>query len=128
MDALHGLFAPADDDLPPARRSRRDWIADTALFLVAIVLGAVTLVSSAQHGLAGPWLVVDAVGGAVLCLALWSRKRWPVALGLASVPIVAVSSFAGFAGLIVLFTVAAYRRWQQAVLVAGLQFAVLPIQ
>jgi signal transduction histidine kinase len=128
MDVLHDVFATAEDDLPPAPRSRRDWIADTVLFPLSIALGTITLVSSVQHGLDGPLVVVDAVCGVALCVALWWRKRWPMALGLASVPIVAVSSLAGFAGLVILFTVAAYRRWQQALLVAGLQFAVLPIQ
>ena len=49
------------------------------------------------------------------------------ALGLASVPMQAFSSSAGVAGLIILFTVAAYRRWQLAVLIAGLQLAMLPV-
>jgi signal transduction histidine kinase len=87
----------------------------------------VSLVSSAQHGLDGPLLVVDAIGGVALCLALWWRRRWPFALGLISLPILAVSSFAGPAGLIILFTVAAYRRWQLTFLVAGLQLALLPV-
>ena len=67
------------------------------------------------------------IGGAALCLALWWRRRWPFGLGLASVPILAFSSSAGPAGLIVLFTVAAYRRWQLAFLVAGLQLAMFPV-
>jgi signal transduction histidine kinase len=65
--------------------------------------------------------------GAALLLGLWGRRRWPVALGLFSVPVVAFSSFGFFPGMIAMFTVAAYRRWQLAVLVAALQVAVLPI-
>jgi signal transduction histidine kinase len=122
------LLVPDEDDAPPTRRSRRDWLADSALFVIAVALGTGSIVSSAQHGLDGPLLVVDAIGGAALCLALWWRRRWPFALGLLSLPILAVSSFAGPAGLIILFTVAAYRRWQLAVLVAGLQLALLPVQ
>jgi signal transduction histidine kinase len=121
------LFVYEDSDVAPVHRSRRDWVADSLLFGLAIGLGAVTLVSSHQHGLDGALLVVDAVGGALLCLALWWRKRWPIGLGIASLPILAVSSFAGPAGLIVLYSVAAYRRWQAAVLVALLQLALLPI-
>jgi signal transduction histidine kinase len=39
----------------------------------------------------------------------------------------AFSSSAGVAALIILFTVAAYRRWQLAALIAGLQLAMLPV-
>jgi signal transduction histidine kinase len=128
MSRFAELFVPEDDDTPPARRSRRDWIVDCVLFALAVGLGSGSLVSSAQHGLDGPLFVVDAICGVALCLALWWRRRWPVALGLISLPILAVSSFAGPAGLIILFTVAAYRRWQLAFLVAGLQLALLPAQ
>jgi len=126
--ALGRLVVVEEDDEPPARRSRRDWIVDSVLFVLAIALGSGSLVSSASHGLGGPLLVVDATCGAALCLALWWRRRYPFALGLASLPILAISSFAGPAGLIILFTVAAYRRWQLAFLVAGLQLALLPAQ
>ncbi len=125
---LGRLVVPDEDEAPPALRSRRDWIVDSALFLLAIALGSGSLVSSAQHGLNGSLLIVDAIAGAALCLALWWRRRWTVALGLASLPILAVSSFAGPAGVIILFTVAAYRRWQLASLVAALQLALLPAQ
>jgi signal transduction histidine kinase len=64
----------------------------------------------------------------VLCLALWWRRRWPLALGLASLPVLAVSSSAGPAGVIILYTVAAYRRWQLAALVATAQIALLPLE
>ena len=132
MTAIRLLFSrlvvPEEDEAPPARHSRRDWMVDGALFLLAIALGSVTLADSLQHGLHGALLVVDAIGGAALCLTLWWRRRWPLVLGLASLPILAVSSSAGPAGVIILFTVAAYRRWQLAFLVAALQLALLPAQ
>jgi signal transduction histidine kinase len=62
----------------------------------------------------------------VLCLALWWRRRWPLGLGLASLPVLAVSSSAGPAGVIILYTVAAYRRWQLTVLIATAQVVLLP--
>jgi signal transduction histidine kinase len=126
--SLGRLVVPDEDEAPPALRSRRDWIVDSALFLLAIALGSGSLVSSAQHGLNGSLLTVDAIAGAALCLALWWRRRWTVALGLASLPILAISSFAGPAGVIILFTIAAYRRWQLTSLVAALQLALLPAQ
>lgn len=113
--------------MPPARRSRRDWVVDTVIFLVAILLGTTSLISSFRNGLHGALLVLDGISGALLCLALWWRRRWPLALGLASLPVLAISSFAGPAGVFILFTAAAYRRWQLALLVAGGQLALLPV-
>ena len=125
---LNQAFHLEDDDAPAAPRSRRDWIVDTVLFLVAAVLGLTAVISSARQGLHGPLLAIDAVGGVVLCLALWWRRRWPLGLGLASLPVLALSSSAGPAGVIILYTVAAYRRWQAAVLVAAAQVVLLPLQ
>src|SRR5690348_17176923 len=125
--ALSGVLRVEEDDMPATARSRRDWIVDSALFLFAAVLAITTGVTSARQGLHGPLLAVDAIGGVVLCLALWCRRRWPLGLGLASLPVLAVSSSAGPAGVIILYTVAAYRRWQLAVLVAAGQVALLPV-
>jgi signal transduction histidine kinase len=122
-----GMLGLREDHPPPTPRSRRDWIVDIALFLLAILFGAAAHSEAVDDGLQGTLHSLDTAGGAALCLALWWRRRWPLGLGLASVPIVAISSFAGAAGVILLFTVAAYRPWQQAFLVAGLQLAVAPI-
>jgi signal transduction histidine kinase len=130
MSAARALLGQAlrleDDDASAAARSARDWIVDSVLFLFAAVLGVTAGVTSARHGLRGPLLVIDAIGGAVLCLALWWRRRWPLGLGLVSLPVLAVSSSAGPAGVIILYTVAACRRWQLAVLVAAAQVVLLP--
>jgi signal transduction histidine kinase len=132
MSAVRAFLSQAlrldDDDATVAARSRRDWIVDSVLFLLAAVLGITAGVTSVRHGLRGPLLVIDAIGGVVLCLALWWRRRWPLGLGLASLPVIAVSSSAGPAGVIILYTVAAYRRWQLAVLVAAAQVVLLPLQ
>jgi signal transduction histidine kinase len=123
-----GTFVrPEEGDVPAAHRSRRDWLVDGTLFLLAAVMGALALADSVDRGLDGPLLVFDVIAGASLCLALWWRRRWPFALGLATVPLQTFSTSAGVAGLIMLFTVAAYRRWQLAALIGGLQLAVLPI-
>ena len=125
---LRGVLRLEEDDTPVAARSRRDWIVNSALFLFAAVLAIATGLNSARHGLHGPLLAIDVIGGMVLCLALWWRRRWPLGLGLVSLPVLVVSSSAGPAGVIILYTVAAYRRWQLAFLVAAAQVALLPLE
>ena len=119
------VVVPEGDEDGP--RAHGDWALDWMLFLLAAAVGAMSLADQVGRGLDAPLLVFDVIGGAALCLALWWRRRWPFALGLASVPMQAFSSSAGVAALIILFTVAAYRRWQLAVLIAGLQLAMLPV-
>ena len=123
---LSGLLVREEDDVPPAQRSRRDWWIDSVLFLLAIVFGTVSLVHSYHRGLHGALFVIDLTCGVVLCLALWGRRRGPFVLGLASLVILPISSFAGPGGVIILYTVAANRRWQLAFLIAAGQLALLP--
>ena len=125
---LSGIFdGPDEDDAVLARRSRRDWIVDGALFAVATRRQRRGAGESDRQGAGRAAAVVDVVVGGALLLALWGRRRWPVALGLAAVPVVAISALGFVPGMIAMYTVAAYRRWQLAVLVAALQVAVLPI-
>jgi signal transduction histidine kinase len=128
LSSLHTLFAPEPDTVPPRPRTRRDWYIDSVLFLGAIGFGTSALITSYHHGLHGALFYVDLVVGVVVCISLWWRRRWPFELGLASAPLVAISSFAGPAAGIILFTVAAYRRWQQVALVAALRLAMLPAE
>jgi signal transduction histidine kinase len=125
--ALGQAFRREDDDALAAARIRRDRIVDSALFLLAAVLALTSVMSSARQGLNGPLLVIDVIGAAMACLALWWRRRWPLGVGLAVVAIEVVSPAAGLAGVVTLYTVAAYRRWQLALLVAAAQVALLPL-
>jgi len=124
---LSRALRPEEEDAPVAARSRRDWIVDSALFVLAAVLAIASGVTSARQGAQGPLVVIDGIGGAVSCLALWWRRRWPLGVGLAVVAVLVVSPAAGVAGVVTLYTVAAYRRWQLAFLVAGAQVALLPL-
>src|SRR5262245_45624744 len=105
---MRGL--PEEDEPPPPRETRRDWLVDASLVGFALAFGAITLADSIHHGLDGPLLALDAIAGVALSLALWWRRRWPFGLALASIPIVGFSSFAGPAGVVALFTVATYCR------------------
>src|SRR6516165_3559296 len=124
---LGQAFRRGDDDAPAATRTRRDWIVDSVLFLLAAVLALASAMTSARHGLHGPLLVIDAIGATMACLALWWRRRWPLGVGLAVVAVQVVSPAAGVPGVVSLYTVAAYRRWQLAFLVAAAQVALLPL-
>jgi signal transduction histidine kinase len=128
MRALFGqVLSREDDDAPVAARTRRDWIVDTVLFLLAAVLALSSAMTSARQGLHSPMLVIDAIGAALACLALWWRRRRPLEVGLALVGLLVVSPAAGVAAGVTLYTVAAYRRWQLACLVAAAQVALLPL-
>src|SRR4051794_22787158 len=129
LDRLAVLLAPSEEDeQPPARRSRRDWLVDAALFLLTIPFGIGALTSSIDQGLDGPLLVLDVLLGVTLSLSLWWRRRWPLALALISAALVPFSAYGGFASVVLLCTVAIYRRWQLTVLVWGLHLALLPAE
>ncbi|MBO0838616.1 MAG: hypothetical protein J2P28_24310, partial [Actinobacteria bacterium] len=124
--AVGQAFRREDDDAPVAARTRRDWIVDSVLFLLAALL-AVTSVMTVRDEPHGPMLAVDAAGAAIACVALWWRRRWPLAVGLAGAVIQVVSPAAALAGAVTLYSVAAYRRWQLASMVAVVQVALLPL-
>lgn len=124
---LGQAFRQEDDDAPAAPRTRRDWIVDSVLFLLVAVLALAAVMTSARNGLRGPLLVIDAIGAALACLALWLRRRWPLGAGLAVEAILIVAQAAGVAAAVTLYSVAAYRRWQLAFLVAAIQVALLPL-
>ncbi|MBC8091957.1 MAG: sensor histidine kinase, partial [Pseudonocardia sp.] len=111
------------------RRSARDLLADAALFVVAVMFGLVTAAFRLDSGvLAGPpWLfVLDQVAGALGCLALWWRRRWPVGLAVVLVLLSTFSELVAGAMLVALFTVAVHRppRTSVAVLALSLVSAV----
>jgi signal transduction histidine kinase len=111
----------------PTRRTRRDWIVDSALFVATAAASAAALAEQLHRGLDGTLLIVDVLAGAGLLLALWGRRRWPLGVALAGVPVAAFSSFGFFPAMVALYTVATRRRWQVVGLVFALQLAVLPI-
>jgi signal transduction histidine kinase len=108
------------------RRSTRDWIVDTVLFLLASGFGLVFVLSPniapppPLHALT----VADQVVGALACLALWLRRRWPVGLALALVPVLVFSLLASGAAILAVFTVAVHRPFRMVALAGGLHLLV----
>ncbi|QSB12705.1 sensor histidine kinase [Natronosporangium hydrolyticum] len=134
--ALPGELA-AVDGRTSSGRTVRDWLVDTVLFLFAVALW-LNESRSLTTGSADPayvaavpdWmLAMDPWVGGLACLSLWWRRRYPLAIAIAMVPVLAVSGAAMGAVLVMIFTVAIHRGWLPAVavtapqLVQGLGFA-----
>ncbi|MGX5186769.1 histidine kinase [Streptomyces avermitilis] len=109
------------------RRTVRDWIVDFGCVLLAVVIGiaaaeAVTREHDIPHGLA----VADQWLGASACAAVWLRRRRPLGLAVAMMPVGLISNTAGGAGLIALFTLAVHLPFRYVAWVGGIQLALLP--
>ncbi|MGD9571415.1 MAG: sensor histidine kinase [Thermoleophilia bacterium] len=103
------------------QRSRRDWIVDTLLFLIALGGGIATILT--VDGPGGMWWVVDLVLGVVGLAALWVRRRWPVAVALLLLPLGILSSLASIAAAVAIFTVAIHRPARIAIPIGALHAA-----
>ncbi|MFE6166013.1 sensor histidine kinase [Streptomyces sp. NPDC056486] len=128
------LAAQFDPDRMPGknkrrpRRTMRDWLVDFACFFVAVGIGLVgaDAVSGNPHVSQG-FAEVDQVLGALACAAVWLRRRWPVGLAIAMVPISVLSDTAGGAAVVALFTLAVHRPFRYVGWIGGVSIAVLPL-
>jgi signal transduction histidine kinase len=118
-------LAPADSAQSAAAgpRTRRDRAVDTFAFLLAVVF-ALFILSDARgdsvHPLTGRQLVVDVVCGALACLSLWWRRRWPVGVAATTVLLGILSSTATIAGLLAHASLAVHRSVRPVLLVGAL--------
>jgi signal transduction histidine kinase len=122
---LPGVLVP-DPDRNPRKRSTRDWIVDVFCFAIA-VLGGLLVFSEAEPEMSETLAFYDLLGGAICCVALWWRRRWPVGVALFMLPFGTYASSSAFAGLIVLFTVAVHRRFSIVAPVAAAALALYPV-
>ncbi|MGO1975452.1 MAG: sensor histidine kinase [Propionibacteriaceae bacterium] len=108
------------------RRTRRDWIVDTALFLAALGYGfgwALYLQSLPQ--VSGWHLALDQVLGLAACLLLWLRRRRPMLVAAMIIPMSAYGDLADGAMVVALFTVAIHCRARTTAVVAAANLLVL---
>ncbi|MFC4119396.1 sensor histidine kinase [Nonomuraea zeae] len=92
------------------RRSTRDWIVDTVMFLLA---GGLTFLSLTEMtNQPEPLLAVEQVVGALACAAVWLRRRWPVGLALVTTVLSSYLELVGGACVVALFTVAVHRPFK----------------
>ncbi|MGX9884869.1 sensor histidine kinase [Streptomyces sp. NPDC002276] len=110
------------------RRTARDWVVDTSCFLLAVIIALIAAQSlrddtGTSHALA----VVDQLIGVLACFTVWLRRRWPVGLAIAMIPVGIVSTTAGGAGLVALFTLAVHRPFRYVAWIGGVQLALTPV-
>ncbi|GAA1885838.1 histidine kinase [Asanoa iriomotensis] len=115
-------------DARPVRRSTRDWVVDSLIFVLAMLSTAALAGSVWVDDSLPLWVkCADIALGVASSAALWLRRRWPVGLALVLVPIGAFSLTAAAAGLVTLFTVAVHRRVGISAPVAVLSAATTPV-
>lgn len=109
------------------RRTARDWAVDFTCFLLAVLVGVLDADALAgdpntPHAVA----LVDQWIGALSCGAVWLRRRWPLGLAVAMLAASLVSSAAGGAGLVAVFSLAVHRPFRYVGLVSGASVVVIP--
>ncbi|MFD3332132.1 sensor histidine kinase [Streptomyces sp. NPDC058700] len=111
------LVEPGGSGAPRPRRTVRDWIVDTSLFLLAALVGLLAAETSAKYTSEAVALA-DQLIGATACCALWLRRRWPTALAVALCLVSAVVPVAGGALLASLFSLAVRRPFLEVAWIA----------
>ncbi|MEV4298928.1 sensor histidine kinase [Microbispora rosea] len=94
------------------RRTRRDRLVDTAMFVLAVAFGFYTSMERLHAAPLPPaWLfTLDQIVSMLGCAALWLRRRWPVGLAVTLVALSAVFEMIAGPMLAALFSVAVHRR------------------
>lgn len=106
------------------RRTARDWVVDFSCFLLAVFIGLLAADTMRKEDLPVGYVAFDQLVGALSCAAVWLRRRWPFGFAAAMVPASLVSSAAGGASLVALFTLAVHRPFRYVAWVAGAYAAV----
>ncbi|MEV8364243.1 sensor histidine kinase [Streptomyces niveus] len=99
----------------PVRRTARDWAVDALAFAWAVGIWAVLVSRLDTFDYLPDWLVaLDAPLGAVACLGLWWRRRFPLLLALIMVPVGALTNSGTGAGIVIILNLALRVPWQRS--------------
>lgn len=110
------------------RRTVRDWVVDFSCFLLAVLLGLTAAHSLAdQPGLSRPLAVLDPTLGVIACAAVWLRRRQPVGLAVAMVPVGLLSNTSGDVATVAVFTLAVHRPFRDVAWIGGVGLALVPL-
>ncbi|MFI9742458.1 sensor histidine kinase [Streptomyces sp. NPDC052494] len=121
------LVEPGESGAARPRRTVRDWVVDTSLFLLAALVGLVAADAAAQYS-SEPVVLFDQLAGAAACCALWLRRRWPVGLAVTLALVSVVAPVAGGAVLVSLFSVAVRRPFREVAWIGALAVAASTVQ
>lgn len=110
------------------RRSARDWAVDIVIFLIGAGMGlGVALMLRSDTSTPPSVVLADQIVGALACAAVWLRRRRPVGLAFALLPVSLLSSVASGPICVALFTVAVHRSFMLAALTGGLYVTTLAL-
>ncbi|MFD5594784.1 sensor histidine kinase [Streptomyces griseorubiginosus] len=110
------------------RRTARDWIVDFSCFLLAVLVGIIGAEAAGDNPhLSHSAATLDQLLGALACAAVWLRRRWPLGLAVATIPLGLLSDSAGGACTIALFTLAVHRPFKYVAWVGGINIALVPV-
>ncbi|MFD9718934.1 sensor histidine kinase [Streptomyces sp. NPDC059076] len=105
------------------RRTVRDWIVDTVLFVLAAFVGMAAADVSDQINDSEVVVLVDQLVGAAACCALWLRRRWPVQLALVLALVCFLVPVVGGAFLVAVFSLAVHRPFRPVGVIGLLSLA-----
>ncbi|MET9084379.1 histidine kinase [Streptomyces sp. NPDC004237] len=124
---LHELDSDPDRAGRRPRRTARDWLVDFSCFLLAVLVGAAGAKTVRQEtDLPHAFAVADQLIGGLACGAVWLRRRWPLGLALAMIPVGFVSATAGGAAMVALFTVAVHRPFRHLAWITVANLVLIP--
>ncbi|WP_306974502.1 sensor histidine kinase [Streptomyces canus] len=110
------------------RRTARDWIVDFSCFLLAVLIGLMAADAVGNNPrVSHTAATLDQLLGALACAAVWLRRRRPLGLALATIPLGVLSDTAGGACMIAVFTLAVHRPFRYVAWVGGINIAVVPL-
>ncbi|MFE9452405.1 sensor histidine kinase [Streptomyces sp. NPDC006739] len=125
---IHELDPAAGPAGRRPRRTARDWAVDASCFLLALLVGFLALLSLGhERGLSPVVAALDPPIGMLACAGIWLRRRWPLGLAVAMVPVGLVSNTAGGAGMVALFTLAVHRPFKDVAWIGGVNLALIPL-
>ncbi|MEW2282968.1 histidine kinase [Streptomyces sp. NPDC047841] len=125
---VHELDPAAGTPGRRPRRTARDWVVDLSCFLLAVLLGVAAAQGlDKEPGLPHSLAVLDQMLGTLSCGAVWLRRRWPVGLAVAMIPVGLLSNSSGGAAMVALFTLAVHRPFRYVAWTAGVELALVPL-